>query len=51
MMGIKVYPKCYFYSLIDSERGEVHTRDERRKLEVGVKANISTLLYLITRVM
>ncbi len=40
MMGIKVYPKCCFYTLLDSARGEVHTIDGRRKLEVGVKANI-----------
>jgi hypothetical protein len=45
MMGIKVYLKCYFYTLLDSERGEVHTIDGRRKLEVGVKANIYLRCY------
>lgn len=45
MMGIKVYPKCYFYTLLDSERGEVHTIDGRRKLEVGAKGKRYLLLY------
>jgi hypothetical protein len=39
MIGIKFYPKCYFYTLTDSERAEIHTRDGRRNLEVGVDAN------------
>lgn len=39
MIGIKYYPKCYFYTLTDSERAEIHTRDGRRKLEVGVHVN------------
>lgn len=45
MMGIKVYPKCYFYTLLDSKRGEVHTIDGRRKLEVYVRANRYLIFY------
>lgn len=45
MIGIKYYPKCYFYTLTDSERAEIHTRDGRRKLEVGVHVNRYLRVY------